>query len=466
MNWNVPLRARLTALYFMVLAASFAGFVWISDIGFRHSIETTVDEASLGNLQSVQRVLAKSVPRGSEKVQNELEDLKDLWANGALFEVLDAERNLVFRSPRFTNALPPLPTNAGSSVSFFTTNLNWLQYRIALQRVDAGGQSFEIHAAVPTEPFDQALDHFRLIEKEALPLVALLASLLGYWLSGRSLAPVNRIMATAERIGVQNLSRRLEVPKARDELRRLSQTLNAMLDRIETSFKRITQFTADASHDLRTPITIIRSTAEITLRRPRSAEEYREALTTVLETSVETSELLENLLTLARADAGAVGMEMHPLELGAHVRKAQQRAMALCADKPLDVAAVTPPEPVWVKADAIAIDRLLLILMDNAVKYTPPGGHCEIALEQEGDQAKIRVRDTGIGIADKDLKSIFERFYRADRARSRNIRGAGLGLAIARWITEMHGGTIAAESQVGGGTTFEVCLPMPVTATS
>jgi heavy metal sensor kinase len=456
----------LTALYFVLLAASFAGFFWISDVGFQRSIDTTVDEASLGNLQSIQRVLAKSVPSGSAKVQGELEDLRDLWANGALFEVADAEGRCIFRSPRFANAFPPIPSNVGTTVAFFTTNLNRLQYRIALQRVEAGGQSFEIHAAVPTEPFDQALDHFRLIEKEALPLVVLLASLMGYWLSGRSLAPVNRIMATAERIGVQNLSRRLEVPKARDELRRMSETLNAMLDRIEASFRRITQFTADASHDLRTPVTIIRSTAEITLRRPRSEKEYREALTTVLETSVETSELLENLLTLARADAGAVGMEMHPLELGAHVRKAQQRAQALSADKPLDVAAVTPPEPVWVKGDAIAIDRLLLILMDNAVKYTPAGGRCEIALEQAGDCAKITVRDTGIGIAEKDLPSIFERFYRADRARSRNIRGAGLGLAIARWITEMHGGTIAAASRVGSGTTFEVSLPTPAAVTA
>jgi len=461
LKWNVPVRARLTALYFVVLTGSFAGFFWISDIGFQRSIETTVNNASLGNLQSVQRVLAKSVPGGSQMVHDELEELRDLWANGALFEVADAQGNWVFRSPRFLKAYPALPQNVGASASFFTTNLDLLQYRIALQRVEAAGQRFEIHAAAPTEPFDQALDHFRVIEREALPVVVVLASLLGYWLSGRSLAPVNRIIATAERIGVQNLSRRLEMPKARDELRRLTETLNAMLERIESSFKRITQFTADASHDLRTPVAIMRSTAEITLRRSRSEEEYREALSTVLETSVETSELLENLLTLARADAGAAGMEMHPLELGARVRKAQQRALTLSADKPLEVAVQTPPEPVWVKADAIAIDRLLLILLDNAVKYTPPGGRCEIALKQDGDQAKITVRDTGIGIAEKDLEAIFDRFYRADRARSRDVRGVGLGLAIARWITEMHGGTIAAESRVGAGSTFQVSLPAP-----
>jgi two-component system, OmpR family, heavy metal sensor histidine kinase CusS len=462
LNWNVPVRARLTALYFAVLTASFLGFFWISDIGFQRSIEITVNNASLGNLHSVETVLAKSVPGGSQKVRDELEELRDLWANGALFEVADARGNWIFRSPRFLKAYPTLPQNVGASVSFFTTNLDLLQYRIALQRVEAAGQNFEIHAAAPTEPFDQALDRFRLIEKEALPMVVLLASVFGYWLSGRSLAPVNRIIATAERIGVENLSRRLEVPKARDELRRLTETLNAMLGRIEASFKRITQFTADASHDLRTPVTVMRSTAEITLRRSRSEEEYREALSTILETSVETSALLENLLTLARADAGVVGMEMHPLELGASVRKAQQRALALSADKPLEVAVLTPAEPVWVKADAIAIDRLLLILMDNAVKYTPPGGRCEIALKQVGDQANITVRDTGIGIAEKDLEAIFDRFYRADRARSRDIRGTGLGLAIARRITEMHGGTLAAKSQPGAGATFQVCLPAPL----
>ncbi len=342
---------------------------------------------------------------------------------------------------------------------FFTTNLEHMQYRIALQRVEAGGQIFEIRAAVPTEPFDQALDHFRLIEKEILPLLVCIAALLGYWLSGRSLAPVNRIIQTAERIGVESLSRRLDVPRARDELRRLTQAINAMLDRIERSFQRITQFTADASHDLRTPVAIIRTAAEISLRRPRTEADYRETLRNILHTSIETSELLENLLTLARADAGAVGMEMHPLELGMHVRKAQERAKILSSDKELELVLHVPAAPVWVRADAVAIDRLLLILVDNAVKYTPAGGRCEIELLRGGEHAQITVRDTGRGIPESDLGSIFERFTRADRARSRDVPGAGLGLAIARWITDMHGGTIAAESRLGAGSAFQVRLP-------
>lgn len=446
-------------MYCIVLAASLGAFVWISDVGFQRSIEATVNDASRNNLETIQRLLGNSAA-GDEKVRQQLRGLSDLWPNGALFEVADAHGNWIFRPAPFLNSYPPLPAIRPGSVSFSTTNLDHLEYRVASRLVETGGRVFEIHAAVPTEPFDQALDHFRLIEEETLPLLVLLASLLGYWLSGRSLAPVNRIIETAESVGVQSLSRRLEVPKARDELRRLTETLNAMLERIEKSVTRITQFTADASHDLRTPVAVIRATAEITLRRRRADGEYRAALSKILETAVETSELLENLLTLARADAGAAAnMEMHAIDLGKCVRKAKERAVVLSANKTLQVTARTPVEPVWAEADAISIDRLLLILVDNAVKYTPSGGGCEIDLSQSGGLADITVRDTGIGISEQDLPSIFERFVRVDSTRSRETRGAGLGLAIARWITEMHGGTITVESEIGEGSTFRVSLP-------
>jgi signal transduction histidine kinase len=441
---NLPIRARLTALYFVVLALSFVAFFWVSDLGFRRSIEATVDNASRTNLETVRRVVfANASLREQGKLREELRGLAELWANGALFEVAGSNGNWIFRSRQFLRIDPPLPKIEDAGASFVTVNLDSSQYRIALQRVAVGGDVYEIHAAVPTEPFDQALDHFRLIEKEILPLLVLLASFLGYWLSGRALAPVNRIIETAGLIGAQNLSSRLEVPRARDELRRLTETLNAMLARIEASFKRIAQFTADASHDLRTPVSVIRASAEITLRKPRTQEEYRRALSTILETSVDTSELLENLL-----------------DLSAHVQKARERAALLGIEKALDVTATTPPEPVWVKADAIAVDRLLLILLDNAVKYSPTGGRCEIALSQSEIHAQITVRDSGVGIPQSELKNIFDRFYRVDRARSRNTGGAGLGLAIARWIAEMHGGTIAAESTVGSGSAFHVQIPV------
>ncbi len=302
---NLAIRARLTFLYCAVLGLTFVAFFWICDLGFRHSIETTVNDSSRTNLETVRRLLANTASQGDESVRAELRDLSNLWANGALLEVADTKGTWLFRSPQFLRASPSLPQLAANDIAFFTTNLDSSQYRVALGLVEVAGERFQIHAAVPTEPFDQALDRFRIIEKEALPLLVLLASFLGYWLSGKSLQPVNRIIQTAEQIGAQNLSRRLEVPEPRDELRHLTETLNAMLARIEASFQRITQFTADASHDLRTPVAVIRTTAEIALRRSRPAEEYKDALSRILLTSVETSDLLENLLTLARADAGA-----------------------------------------------------------------------------------------------------------------------------------------------------------------
>jgi heavy metal sensor kinase len=457
---NVTIRTKLTALYFVVLAASLSIFVWIGDVGFRRSIEVTVNDASSVNLQSLERLVERSAPKGNTKVQKELEELASWWPSGAVFEVANADQHWIFRSPQFLQPAE-LPAVAGNAATFLTTNLNHIQYRIASQKFQASGQTYEIHAAVPTEPFDRALDHFRDIERETVPLLVVLASLLGYWLSGRSLAPVKRIIDTAERIGVDSLSQRLEVPRPRDELRRLTEALNAMLERIDASFKRITQFTADASHDLRTPVTVIRTVAEVTLRKPRTKEQYTEALAKILRTSEETTSLLENLLTLARADAGAMGTELRVIDLDIHVRKAQERAILLAASKSLDINLRRPGGPVWARADSIAIDRLLLILLDNAIKYTPEGGFCEIELLATLQGIQILVRDSGIGIAEHELSLIFERSYRANRARSRHTGGAGLGLAIARWIAEMHGGTITAESQIGTGSLFRVCLPAP-----
>jgi heavy metal sensor kinase len=456
---NVTIRTKLTILYFVVLAASFSVFVWISDVGFRRSIEVTVNDASSVNLQSLQRLIKRSSVQGDVKVQKELTELARWWPSGVIFEVTGSDRNWIFRSPEFLQARAQLPVVGDGPATFFTTNLNHVQYRIALQEFQTNGRTYEIHTAVPTEPFDRALDNFRDIEGKFVPLLIVLASILGYWLSGRSLAPVTRIIGTAERIGVDSLSQRLEVPRARDELRRLTVALNAMLGRIESSFQRITQFTADASHDLRTPISVIRTVAEVTLRRPRTGDQYADALSKILRTSEETTGLLENLLTLARADAGTTGMELRWIDLEIHVRRAQQRAVLLAANKSLDITVRTPDEPVWVRADSIAIDRLLLILLDNAVKYTPEGGLCVMELFAASPDIEILVRDSGIGIPENELTLIFERSYRTDRARSHQTGGSGLGLAIARWITEIHGGTITAESQIGAGSVFRVRLP-------
>ncbi len=456
---RLTIRARLTLLYFVVLAASFVAFFWICDFGFRRSIEIAVNDASRSNVETVRRVIEGSLPRGLPKVQKELSELAGLWANGAIFEVAGPDGQWIFRPQRFQAPQTPLPEAPASGMSFITTNLQSLQYRIARERVIIAGSAFLIDAAVPTEPFDQALDGFRLIEKRFLPLLVVLASLLGYWLSGRALAPVNRIVESAESIGLQNLSRRLEVPRAKDELRRLTETLNAMLDRIESSVAHITQFTADASHDLRTPLALIRTNAELALRRPRREDDYRETLVRILAAAEESTQLIEHLLTLARADAGAAQLRFESADLSQVLRKVSQQASILAQSKGLGFSEEIDAGPLPVSMDHSALERLLLALLDNAVKYTPQGSVSLRSYSCDG-QAIVEVQDTGVGIAETDMPHIFDRFYRADQVRSREVRGSGLGLAIARWIAEMHKGAIEVESELGHGSVFRVRLPI------
>jgi heavy metal sensor kinase len=457
---NLTIRARLTLLYFVVLAASFAAFFWICDFGFRRSIEITVNDASRSNLERVRAVIEKALPEGVPKVRHELTELSGLWASGAIFEVAGPDGQWIFQSTRFLKPQAPFPELESPEVSFLTTNLDLLQYRIARQQMALAGYTFQIDAAVPTEPFDQALDNFRLIEKEFLPLLVILASFLGYWLGGRALAPVNRIIQSAEGIGVLNLSRRLEVPRAKDELRRLTETLNAMLDRIESSVKRITRFTADASHDLRTPLSLIRTNAELALRRRRSEDDYRESLTRILLISEETTQLIEGLLTLARADAGAAQLKCQSLDLRPILLKVAHQARFLASAKGLSFTEHFSAETLPMLADPAAIERLLLSLLDNAVKYTPIGGRVTVRASSPRGSAIIEIEDTGMGIAESDLPHIFERFFRADQARSREIRGSGLGLSIARWITEAHHGSIEVTSHLGKGSCFRIRLPL------
>ena len=463
---QLTIRARLTILYFVVLAASFFAFFWICDFGFQRSIETTVNDASRGNLESVRKVIETSLPQGMPKVQHELAELASLWANGAIFEVASADGEWLFRSPRFLSPQFALPAIPSIGVSFLTTNLELRQYRIARERVLIDGKTFLTDAAVPTEPFDQALDRFRLIEKEFLPLLVILASLLGYWLGGRALAPVNRIIQSAKEVGVQSLSRRLELPRAKDELRRLTETLNAMLDRIESSVKRITQFTADASHDLRTPLSLIRTNAELALRRQRSESEYRTALSRILAASKESAQLIEHLLALARSDVGATQLNLELAPLLPVLQGVCQQARLWAQAKGIDFRDPLPTEPLALRMDAPAMQRLLLTLLDNAVKYTPAGGTVRLRAYSDERHAIVEIADSGIGIADSDLPHIFDRFYRADQARSREVPGSGLGLAIARWIADGHNATIDVESSLGNGALFRVRAPLAGAAAS
>jgi heavy metal sensor kinase len=307
----------------------------------------------------------------------------------------------------------------------------------------------------------EALEWFRLTLLLAAPLLLIAASAGGYWLSTRALAPVDEISRAAQRISIENLTDRLEVTRSGDQLQRLSETLNAMLSRLESSVRRITQFTADASHELRAPVSLIRTTAEVAIqKRDRSAGEYLQALEEILEESERTSQVVDSLMLLARADSGKESLECVATDACDVVRGAAEQGEKLARSHGLEFVANLTDSPVPIQADGNALRRALLILIDNAVKYTPESGSVKVRLETNGGLAIVSVSDTGIGIAKQDLAHIFDRFWRADQARSREQGGAGLGLSIAKWIVEMHRGSIDVESEPGKGSAFHLRVPL------
>jgi heavy metal sensor kinase len=286
----------------------------------------------------------------------------------------------------------------------------------------------------------------------------LAVGLAGGWLvSARILRPVAAISATASAISATNLSGRIGMDKVDRELAELAGVLNAMFDRLEAAFERQTRFTADASHELRTPLAIIRSHAELALARPRSGEEYREALEACLRAAGRMTGLVNGLLTLARADAGRLDLQRQPVDL----RRVVEENVALfrpLAEKK-GVSLVADLAPAVVTGDAGGLGQVVTNLLSNAAQYNRPGGEVCLRLGVSDGAAVLSVADTGCGIPAEDRPHIFERFYRVDKARSRAQGGSGLGLAICKSIVEAHGGTIDFETEPGRGSTFWVRLP-------
>ena len=294
------------------------------------------------------------------------------------------------------------------------------------------------------------------------PLILLGGVGLGYVLSDRSLRPLEGMVDELEAItDGKSLHRRLAIPGQADELARLAGTMNRMLARLEESFASLRRFTADASHELKTPLMVLRAGVERAMRNPRTPTAALRSLEEVLEEIHRMSEMVENLLTLARADEGQVVLSVQPLDLRDLVGEAGETAGILGEETEIAVRLELPHYPVIVPVDRSRIRQLLLNLVTNAIKYTPPRGKVSLGLVDRGETAAIVVGDNGIGMPATDLPHIFDRFYRVDHVRSRTGArpGTGLGLAITRWVAEAHGGTITVQSRLGRGTVFTVTLP-------
>ncbi len=360
-------------------------------------------------------------------------------------------------------AAPPMTPRAGSLGIGNGKALRFVVEPVTRAGVGIGG----VLVATPEEVIGNDPQLVLRAMVVVAPLIILAAMVLGYWLAGTAVRPLQGIMDEVEAISDgRSLHRRVAVPLSGDELARLGVTLNQMLARLEQSFGSLRRFTADASHELKTPLMVLRAGVERALTHPRTPDEVIPLLDETLEEINTMSEMVDSLLTLARADEGRAPLAVEATDVRILVEEAGETAGMLGEEAAVDVQVTMPEAPVMVEVDRHRIRELLLNLVTNAIKYTPSGGSVTLALAQGERDAVITVRDTGIGIAPGDLPHIFERFWRADPARSRtgDRPGTGLGLAITKWIAEAHGGTITVQSRPGRGTTFTVTLPLPVPA--
>ena len=333
----------------------------------------------------------------------------------------------------------------------------WIRQITGEQDV-AGGKAI-LRVARSEERLRQELRRLLAILGLGLPLAGAFAGVGAYLIARRALAPIEGMARAAQQITAARLSDRLPVDNPDDELGHLASVFNSMFGRLEASFDQLRRFTADASHEMRTPLTAIRTVGEVGLREPRTDHQHREIIGSMLEEADRLNRLVESLLTLARAEAGHARLARERVDLGAMAREVVDHLSVLAEDKRQAVT-IDAPDGVFVLADRVVLRQAVINLLDNAIKYSPVEGQVRVAVTAgPSPVAILAVQDSGPGIAPEHVGKIFDRFYRIEKSRSREVGGAGLGLSIARWAVEAHGGRIEVDPGQPGGSVFRIVLP-------
>lgn len=480
------IRATLTLWYTVALTATVLAFGVTISVLERSANLADLDDRLRGQTQLVAGLLEAEYhanPRVTEEISDPLvtilrEDIVErLEPVPGWLIVVDSAAHAVYGSAEVRRLTPSAgetlrsrvftvnPARGGSDEAF-NLDLDHVNVRVVARRVRSAGPTIvAVAAGTPTRDVD--LTPARLVTSLMVvaPLIIISALLVGFLLSSRALRPVSGMIDELEAItDGRSLHRRLAPggPEP-DELGRLANALNALLTRLETSFGALRRFVADASHELKTPLMVMRAGVERALTDPGSNTQALVPLEETLQEIRRTTELVETLLTLARVDEGRMELHKEPVDLVAVFQEAFETAQILGEDAGVSVELEVPEGPVIIEADRGRLRQLVMNLTENAVKYTPTGGGVWMSLTATDRTATISIRDTGIGIAPGDVGRVFDRFWRADQARSRtgDRPGIGLGLSICKWIAEAHGGSIGLTSRPGRGSTFTVTLPRP-----
>lgn len=464
------LRARLTVWYVSVLAAVLVAVCIIIYVLLGRALNNGVD----ADLRSVTGIAVTSLTNDLAEGQGADDAARstaaELLSDQATLAIYDGSGRQLAHATRDDDlhvALPPIddiPSDVPLLYTVAEPGDADDRHRIAVQRarIAPSGTEYVILVSADLEAIDEELESLREILLYVVPGALVIAGFVGWFLARHSLSPVMLMAEQARRIGVENLGGRLPVANPRDELGRLAGTFNELLGRLAASFAQQRQFMADASHELRTPVATARTAAAVALQRDhRSEDYYRETLQIIEQQAERLARVVDDMFTLARADAGNFPMQHAPLYLDELVGDTARAARVLAASKNVMIECMVPENAPFTGDEGL-LKRMVANLLDNSVKHAPIGSAVRLELVAETDGYVISVSDAGSGVPEQARPYIFDRFYRGDAARGRGeseVGGAGLGLAIARWVAKQHAGDVTLAASTGNVTTFRVVLP-------
>jgi heavy metal sensor kinase len=449
---GISIKLRLSIWYSSVLLLALLLFGCGMWIALQHRLIRGVDGRLAAQVDAVRMVVEGE---GIATNPNQIgEEISEVAGQSGVIQVRMENGESVASGGR-----APLDPELVASVapSYRTLEMEGRPSRAVAQQISADGRTLDVLVALPLDDVDRTMRDFRDYLLLMIPAALMLSGLGGWWVSRRALAPVDEITSVARSITERNLSQRLTVPQTGDELQRMSETWNEVLARLESALERLRRLTADASHELRTPVAVIRATAELALRRERDPEQYRQSLREIESEAERMTGMISGLLMLAAADANRLEMPLASTDMNLLTAEAVEENRPLADAKSICLRSDLRAHPASAPANDGAMRRLLRILIDNAVKFTPKGGVVLVSTACDRGGITVSVRDSGQGISWEALPHIFERFYRSDPPHGESS-GAGLGLAIAQRIAQVHGAEIRVESSPGAGSCFQFTL--------
>jgi signal transduction histidine kinase len=459
MNNRISISLRLTLWFGGIF---FAGWALFGISMWANLSNTLKNERRLTlsrRIERLQDLLLKDESASATDRSEDFADFAHATGNG-LMEIYGTDGQLAYPSPSKAASTFPWPHLRGPDVEYFSRAQSAGQsYWVMAKPFSLQGRNLILMAGAPEAGNLVVMANFLWGLFASVPIVLLASSAAGYWVSRRALKPVDAITSTARTISIGNISERVPVPTTGDELQRLSETCNAMLDRLEASVNQIKRFTADASHELRGPLAFTRTVAEIAIKNPRTDQNSRRAFQDIVDEVASAALLLDDMLTLARTDCLPVSLPKSVVDLGEVLQEVCVMAHPIATQQSLTLKSSYIPDTYPVLGDAASLKRMIWILLDNAMKYSRPGGTVEVLMTKKSEQICLVVRDDGIGISTTDLPFIFERFYRADPSRG-IVEGSGLGLAIAKWIAETQRAQLSVASEVDCGSSFKIQIPV------